>query len=146
MACGSAKHSKQLSRRLMRDAAREKHTEFHDTCQDSKDTDMSTKEFDMVRSNIFNFQSIQSIIIAKLKAKASQRTELCKCKMDKGSDGNLMPTRMFKMLYPNTKIMNLNKLIDKKSIVHIKNLCLHQMGVYKVTITDTGIEYQFSFW
>ena len=38
-------------------------------CQGAEDMEVSTEEFDMVRSNIFNFHSMQLIIIVKLKRK-----------------------------------------------------------------------------
>ena len=34
--------------------------------------------------------------------------------IDTGSDDNLMPIRMFKVLYPNTKITDLNRSIEKR--------------------------------
>ena len=71
-------------------------------------------EFDMVRSKVINFHSMQSIIIAKLKSKNSQITELCEHEIDTGGDGNVMPIRRFKVLYLNLKIMDLNKSLDKK--------------------------------
>ena len=82
--------------------------------QDTEDTEVSTGKFDMERSNIFNFHSVQSIIIANLKTKTNQRTEVCECKIDTNGVGNLMPIRMFKVLYPNTTITDLNKPADKK--------------------------------
>ena len=42
---------------MSRDGNRKKHGAIHDTCQD-----VATQEFDMVRSNIFNFHSIISVI------------------------------------------------------------------------------------
>ena len=59
-----------------------------------------TEKCDQARSKVFNFHCIWSIIIAKLKTKTSQRTELCKYKIDTGSVGNLLSIRMFKGLYP----------------------------------------------
>ena len=35
------------------------------------------KEFDMVRSTIFKFHSVRSVIITKLKTISSQRTDTC---------------------------------------------------------------------
>ena len=51
----------------MTDAVRKKHWEVNDMHQDAKEIDVSTKEFDLVRSKDFNFHSVQSVIIAKLK-------------------------------------------------------------------------------
>ena len=81
------------------DAVRKDHKEVHDMCQDATITEVSMEEFDVVRSKVFYFQSVQSTIIAKLKSKPSQRTELCKYEIDTSSDDNLMPIRMFEALY-----------------------------------------------
>ena len=74
----------------------------------------ATKEFDMVRSKTFNFCSTRSTIIAKLKTESYQKKETCKYKMDTSNDGNLMPIRMYKMLFPYTNITDLNKSVNKK--------------------------------
>ena len=84
-------------------------------CQNAEDTEVSTEEFDMVRSTAFSFHSVQSIINTKLRT-TNQTTELCKYKTDISRDSNLMPIKMFKVLSPNTKIMDLNKSIDKNNI------------------------------
>ena len=81
-----------------------KGTEKFDMHQDAEDPEVSKDEFDIVRSRVFNVHSIQSIIIAKLKAETSQGTELCKYKRDIGSDGSLMYMSLFKALHPNIKI------------------------------------------
>ena len=49
---------------------------------------------------------------------------------------------MFKVLYPNTKITDLNKSIDERIILHIySNSCIPQMRVCKVNIIKKGTEY-----
>ena len=54
-----------------------------------------------------------------------------------------MPMRMYKALYSNTKITDLNTSIDRKIILHTYNTsCIPQMGVCKITIINKGIEYQ----
>ena len=73
--------------------------------------------------NSFQFHSIRSIIIAKLKTKTNQRTEVCEYRIDASSDGNLMPIRMLKVLYPNTKLIDLNKSVDKR--VMFQNKIMH---------------------
>ena len=83
----------------MRDAVREKHREVCDMCQDAAEVEVSTEEFDMVLSQVFNFHSVQSILSANMKTKTNQRTEICEYKTYTGSDGKLMSTRMFKALY-----------------------------------------------
>ena len=57
-----------------------------------------------------------------------------------------MLARMFRVLYPNTKITDLNKSVDKKVILHAyNNPCIPQMGVCEVTRINKVIKYQFSF-
>ena len=46
-----------MRRRVVR-AVKEKHREVHDTEQDAEDTGISTEEADIVRSKVFNFQSL----------------------------------------------------------------------------------------
>ena len=81
---------------VTKDAVREKHREVHNTSQDTEEVEMSTEEFDMVRSKVFNFQSVWSEIISKLRTKTNQRTEICEYKTDTSVDCNLLPIRMFK--------------------------------------------------
>ena len=80
---------------------------------------MVKQEFDAVRAKIFNFHSVTSVILTKLKTKSSQRKDTCKYKIDTGSDGNLMPIRMYKMLFPHTNINELNKAINKIGVAHL---------------------------
>ena len=93
----------------MRDAFREKHKEIHDTCQDAEEIEVSIEKCDMI----------------KLKTKTNQITKICKYKMDTSSDDNLMLIRMFKVLYPITKILdlNLNKTLLKYLLGYY--LCLY---------------------
>ena len=44
----------------------------------------------------------------------NQRTEIYEHKIDTSSDGTSVPMRMFKALYPHTRITDLDKSIDKK--------------------------------
>ena len=55
--------------------------------------------FDVVRLTVFNFHSITSVIIAKIK-----KVDTSDCKIDTGSDDQLMPISMYKMLFLYTKI------------------------------------------
>ena len=61
----------------------------------------------MCKINIFNK-------IATLKTKTNQRTEICEYQTYTSSDGNLMLILMFKTVFPNTEITDLNTSIDKK--------------------------------
>ena len=46
---------------------RKKHREVHGMCQDTEDTEVSPEKIAIVGAKVFNFHSIQSVIIAKVK-------------------------------------------------------------------------------
>ena len=46
--------------------------EVHDTHQYDEGKEMAILEFDVARSNVFNFHSLRSVIITKLKTNAAQ--------------------------------------------------------------------------
>ena len=71
-------------------AGDKRHKAFHDTCQHNEEQEVATQEFGVLRSKIFNFHSVRSAIIGKLKAKGSQETDTIEYKFDTGTDGNLM--------------------------------------------------------
>ena len=58
-----------MNGRVMKDSVRKKHRDVHEMCQDTEDKELSTEEFDVVRSKVPDFYSIQSLIVAQLKAK-----------------------------------------------------------------------------
>ena len=54
-----------------------------------------------------------------------------------------MSIKMSKMFFPDTKIANLNKSIDKKAILHAENnSCITQMSICKVIMINKGITFQ----
>ena len=53
----------------MRYAIKGKDREFHDTHQDTEETEVSPKEFDVVRLRVFNFHNMLSVIITKQRQK-----------------------------------------------------------------------------
>ena len=55
--------------------------EVHYTWQDDQDKEVAIQEFGWVRSTVFNFHSIRSVIIAKLKTESSQKVHTCKYKI-----------------------------------------------------------------
>ena len=62
------------------------------------------------------------------------------------SDGSLMPIRMLKALYPNTKRTDPNISIDDHIIFHTyNNACIAQMRVCKVNIINKWIKHGYSF-
>ena len=115
--CGKANHFEWMYRsqscKLLRDGNLEKCPAIHDRHQDTEKTELATCEFDAVESNIFNFQSMWSVIITKLKTKHNQTGKYI---IDTGKEGNLIPIRMYKTLYPHTNILELYKSIEKNSI------------------------------
>ena len=48
--------------------------------QDAGETKVSTKDVDVARLKVFNFHSVRSVIIAKLKTKSNQKMEMCEYK------------------------------------------------------------------
>ena len=86
----------------------------HDMCQDDEDKEVGTQYFDIVRSNIFNLHSIRSVILAKLKQKRSNEVDRYGYKINRGSDGNLMSTRMYKALFLCANLNDLSKSISRK--------------------------------
>ena len=59
---------------------------------------------------IFNIYRVRSNLIAKVIVKSSQKPEICKFKLDTGSDDNLMPITMYKSLFHKlTLIKQINK-------------------------------------
>ena len=71
--------------------------------------------------------------------------EMYKYKIDTNTDGNFMLIKMFKTIFPHTKITYVNNTMDRKIILHdYNNSCVPQMGVCRVTIINKGIEFQCS--
>ena len=63
----------------------------------------------MQQDKVFNFLSIRSVLITKIKTETSQK---CEHKIETGGNGNLMPVSMFKSLLQNATIAELNKYIN----------------------------------
>ena len=112
--------------------------------QDNEEKEVVKQEFDAVTSKIFNVHSIWTVIIAKLKTQRCQRADTCEYKIDTGSDGNLKPTRMYKTLFLDTNINELNTFMKNIVLHDCNNLCIPQMGT-KITMIDVVIEYQWYF-
>ena len=68
--CGRSKHFEWMCRSasgiMMTGAVREKHREVHDMCHDVEEIKVSTEEFDTIKSKVFNFSNMQSVIITRL--------------------------------------------------------------------------------
>ena len=73
--CGKLNHFKWVCRSKRRKVPKDdnRHRTVHDRHQDDQDEEMITYNSDMLRSKAFNFQSIKSVTIAKLKTKAARK-------------------------------------------------------------------------
>ena len=67
------------------------------------------RAIDKVTIKSFNFSSIQSVILAKLENSSSQKSSILKYKGGTGSNGNLIPVNMFKVLFLETAMAELAK-------------------------------------
>ena len=66
--------------------------------------------------------------------------------IDTGSEGNLMPSNMFKMLFPRTPITQLNKNINKKvRLCTYYSLNMSQLGTCSDKIKYKDIELPCNF-
>ena len=84
--------------------------------------------------------------MAKLKTKSSQKTEMCELKLKTGSMGNLMPNRMYKLLFQENYIDKLNKSINMKTVLYVYSTsCIPQIGMCHIAINNKGIKYQCNF-
>ena len=75
-------------------------TAVYDTCQNNKDIVVATK-FYMVRSKVFNFYNVSSVLNAK------QNPEMYEFNLDTGSNVNLMPIRKNKCCKQQNSVANL---------------------------------------
>ena len=92
-------------------------------------------QFDAVRSKVFNFHRIRSVLIAKLRTKSSQKTEMHK--LDTGNKGNLMPIKIYESLFLQTNLAELNKSINKKIVLHTCSYsCIPQVGICHIAVIN----------
>ena len=47
-----------MSKRLTRNAVREKHWDVYNMCKDAEETEVSTEELHVIRSNVFNYHRL----------------------------------------------------------------------------------------
>ena len=78
----------------------------HNTCHDVEEMWVATQGVDAVRSKIFNFHGVRSVIIAKLKEEVTKDQQHANVKINTGSDGILMPIRMYKTIFPIQTLLN----------------------------------------
>ena len=116
-----------------------------DTYQNNEETAVAIHEINLLRSKVFNLHSIRSVLIAKLKKTSSQKKK-CLNKLHTGSDGNLMPIRMYKVPFLQTNIDEINKSRNKKIVFcAYNNSCISQMDICHITVLNKCFEYQCSF-
>ena len=76
--CGKANQFEQVcwnqGRKVSEDGYRQYHRADHDLHQDAKESEETVKEFSVIRSKIFNFHIVQSVI-AKLRTRISQKAK-----------------------------------------------------------------------
>ena len=58
---------------------------------------MPPQDFEVISSKLSTFTVFDTVLLAKLEAKGSHKIEIHEFKLDKVSDGNLMPIRMYKL-------------------------------------------------
>ena len=57
------------------------------------------RTFDSVNIRYLNFDNVKSVIFTKLESNTSQKGNNITCKVDTESDNNLMPFKVFKILF-----------------------------------------------
>ena len=76
------------------------------------------RNFDLVNIRYLNFESVRSVIFTKLESSTSQQRNQITYKINTESDGNLIPFRVFKTLFPKSTIADLHA--TKNSSVMLK--------------------------
>ena len=76
----------------------------HEICQEEESHTMGKEEqdrsFDVVRVKYINLDGVKSVIFTELKSATSQRRTRIVYKIDSGADGNPMPLKNLKTLFP----------------------------------------------
>ena len=85
---------------------------IHDVRQDDESQLMKQnqqdKSFGSVKIKYLNFSNIKSVISTKLESNNGQKRACITYKIDSGADGNLMPFKNFKSLFPKSTIQALH--------------------------------------
>ena len=75
-------HFKEVFKSHSRQTARDdKSRVVHDMFQDSEDLEVTPKQADIVRSKVFNFHGVRSMLITPLNTKSGQISEMCELKI-----------------------------------------------------------------
>ena len=62
--------------------------------------EQNDRSFDSVNIKYHNFDNVKSVIFTKLESSTSQKRVHIKCKIDIRSNGNLVPFKIFRILFP----------------------------------------------
>ena len=104
--CGKLNHLEQSKVRTDR-CQKKKMTKDTEHCMTHAKI-MRTKRWQhrnlMVQDKRFQFPQHQISNNCKVKNKKQPKKDTCKIQIETGSDGNLMPVRMYKMLFPHIKM------------------------------------------
>ena len=76
----------------------------------------------------------QSMLTAKLETYAGENKLTVPCKIDTGSDGNIMPLYIFKKLFPRVTEAELKKTIKRHIKLKTNKTVIMQLGTCMVTI------------
>ena len=89
---------------------------------------------------------MRSVVVAKLKTRINQTSTVFEYKIDTGSGVNLVSIKMFKTLFLNTEVTELNKSVDKRIVLHVyNNSCIPEMAICKGFIIHKGLMSQCNF-
>ena len=76
------------------------------------------------------YNSILSVIITRLETSSNHKRGKITYRIDTGNDGTVMPLNIFKILFPNTAIDQLNWTKDRGIVLRIySKTSISQLGV-----------------
>ena len=77
--------------------------------------------FDVVRITYVSLNSIKSVLFTKLESSTSQRQTKITYKIDSRAEGNLMPFKIFKRLFPKATMKSLHTSENNSVILKMHN-------------------------
>ena len=106
----------------------------------------SNRNFDSVSMKSLTFHRMKSVIFTKVESGASQKRAKIACKIDIDSDGDLMPFRVFRILFPRSTVLELNATINRSLVLKMYNQSnIEQLGRCSVSIRHNhkGVKCRF---
>ena len=101
--CGCSNHFERQFQGNIRPAPRGRQGQrirtVHEMCQNSDTAGTLKKNSKVIRSNFIDFHNVICLIVTNLKSSHSKKLTTCEYKIDTGSNDNLIPTEMFRMLF-----------------------------------------------